>query len=256
MNIEKILQKIAIEREKKKLEGLRRIIILISVLLIGIFIGNFFVQDINLPLTGFAASGSLPTIGGSTNTWGTVLNNFLSQEHTSTGAHKNVTIQGSLDVNGNGNFTGDVNVTGNLTIFSNIVDSSGGIISIPSGFVGFFNTTTCPTGWNEMQEAVGRYFVAINTTGTLGATAGTALNDSEHRIVGNHTHGITDPTHQHALSGHANEGATGLASARSSSGQGQFPLQGAASTGITVNNTGNVSGTNAPYIQVLVCVKT
>ena len=77
-------------------------------------------------ITGFAAR--LPTIGGDSGNWGTVLNEFLQAEHTSTGGHKNVTVNGSLTVYNSSNSTqtffivngstGNINITGTVNASS------------------------------------------------------------------------------------------------------------------------------------------
>ena len=162
MNIQKSINKIVRERErrKNKFTRLRNVLVLITTLLLGIFIGVFFMQS-DFSITGFA-SGVLPTVGGNSGSWGTILNNYLSQEHTSTGGHKNVTVEGDLNVSGlirgnnwtnvsitesqisdlhtwnstnssyrtldNLTFEGDVNVTGNLSVTNNL--SVGGNLNV------------------------------------------------------------------------------------------------------------------------------
>ncbi len=129
MNIHNSLKKIIARKDlqKKRYERIRRIVILLSVFFVGIFIGNLFTQNPNFSITGFA-TGALPTVGGDSGNWGTVLNNYLSQEHTSTGGHKNVTIEGDLNVSGNFNVTGNTNLTGNLTLGEKITFAFGEII--------------------------------------------------------------------------------------------------------------------------------
>ncbi|MBS3145374.1 hypothetical protein J4414_01060 [Candidatus Woesearchaeota archaeon] len=151
---------------------------------------------------------------------------------------------------------GDINVTGNIT------DAFNGIIGIPPGFVGFFNLTGCPTGWHEDIAARGRYLVGYNSSsGTLGGTAGTALSNQENRTVGQHNHGITDPGHTHPGPNDELFKTVNTAGAADfSGGTGtrtifERTVTGTASTDITVNTNGTVEGTNAPYIQYLICVK-
>ncbi len=123
--------------------------------------------------------------------------------------------------------------------------------AVPSGFVGFFNLASCPNGWTELTSARGRYLVGLPSGGTLASTAGTALTNLENRAVGAHAHTVTDPGHSHTYSSSvgtsgASNGWTGQAtSAQTSTGM----------TGITIGNAGSVAGTNAPYIQLLVCQK-
>ncbi len=295
MNIHNSIQKIRIRRElqEERYAKIKSFVALAAMLFIGIFIGNIFTQNTNFSITGLV-TGNLPDVGDSN--WGTILNNYLLQEHTTTGAHGNVSVSGDLNVTGNVNVTGnltigdkitfrlgevidnlvngfirvtgslnvtnDINVVGDLNvagriIADNLTDSSGGLISIPSGAIMFFNTTSCPTGWNEMQEAVGRYFVAINTSGTLGAVAGTALTNQENRTVGQHNHAITDPGHMHTTD--VNRITAIFIGSQIASGTNLVAddaIINTNTTGITINNTGSVAGTNAPYIQILVCVKT
>ena len=151
---------------------------------------------------------------------------------------------------------GDINVTGNIT------DAFNGIIGIPPGFVGFFNLTGCPTGWHEDIAARGRYLVGYNSSsGTSGGTAGTALSNQENRTVGQHNHGITDPGHTHP--GPNDElfktvntaGASDFTGGTGTRTIFERTVTGTASTDITVNTNGTVEGTNAPYIQYLICVK-
>ena len=126
--------------------------------------------------------------------------------------------------------------------------------SVPSGFVGFFDLASCPSGWTDLVNAQGRYLVGLPGGGTLNGEVGQVLTNLENRAVGQHGHNITDPAHSHTYSGiwggssmpYNQQGGDGYASQRQTAG---------ASTGITVQNTGTVSGTNAPYIQLRVCKK-
>ncbi len=115
MNIQKSINKIVREREskKRKYERVRKVLILVTTLFLGIFIGSFFLQS-DFSITGFA-SGALPTIGESN--WGTILNNYLLQEHTTNGTHGNVTAE-NLNVSGNFNLSGDL-IAGNSNLFVN-----------------------------------------------------------------------------------------------------------------------------------------
>ena len=130
--------------------------------------------------------------------------------------------------------------------------------SVPSGAVMFFNGAACPSGWTELTAARGRYLVGLPSGGALAATAGTALSNLENRAVGQHTHTITDPGHQHGVSAAASSSPSCgwdvgcSANYYWSAGSG---LTGSSTTGITANSAGSVSGTNAPYLQLLVCQK-
>ena len=159
----------------------------------------------------------------------------------------------------------------NLTSLNATNISTGTLASarggVPANAVIFIPATTCPTGYTEYTTLRGRYAVGLVANGTSAATVGTALTNTENRAVGQHTHtqnahnhGITDPGHDHGIE----------ESSSTSGGAGNGPSPGTASddlstndmTGITINNqtatnqnTGSVSGTNAPYVQLLACQK-
>jgi hypothetical protein len=120
---------------------------------------------------------------------------------------------------------------------------------VPPGTVVFYDGETCPTGWEELEAARGRYIVGLSEGGTLGGTAGTALIDLEDRPTGRHDHSYLDrsiePSPEHAYWTGA-EGYYG-------SGQANKPFED--TTRITEENDTLVAGTNAPYIQLMVCVK-
>lgn len=128
--------------------------------------------------------------------------------------------------------------------------------ALPAGAVSFFNLAACPSGWTELTAARGRYLVGVPSGGTLASTVGTALSNVENRPVGQHTHGLTDPGHVHTMGIQAS--GTG---AQSGLGAGNGVFVGtiydtaSATTGITINNAGSVAGTNAPYLQLMVCQK-
>lgn len=126
----------------------------------------------------------------------------------------------------------------------------GGVV--PAGAVLFFNLPVCPAGWTELTAARGRYLLGLPGAGALGAAVGTALSDRENRAAGKHGHAITDPGHSHTVQ---DPHTIGL-------GAGPYPYGAASSletgnstTGITVNESDGASGTNAPYLQFLVCQK-
>jgi len=150
-----------------------------------------------------------------------------------------------------------LNVVGVASVTASITVAGVSNASVPRGAVMFFNLVSCPTGWTELVGARGRYVVGLPASGTLAGTQGTALTDLENRAVGTHNHGITDPGHSHGLVSvvaRINAG-WGTASWNASSDGGYSPGTQSAVTGITVNNTGVVAGTNAPYIQLRVCSK-
>lgn len=142
-----------------------------------------------------------------------------------------------LDVNGNVKGTG-------LCIGSDCRTSwpSGGGGEVPSGAVMFFNLASCPTGWTAVAGARGRYIVGLPSGGTLGGTAGTALSNLENRSTGNHSHSYTDR--------YIEEGYT-----RYAPGGVSDPRMFVSRTDSLQTSATGVNGTNAPYIQFLVCQK-
>ncbi len=162
--------------------------------------------------------------------------------------------------------------------------------NVPSGAVMFFNLAECPPGWVDLTDAEGRYLVGTPADGTVGATVGTTLTDAENRPVGEHDHAVTDAGHSHGVSdsGHNHsQGShshslfgTNIVSGSSlgdgngtprfartsststgSSGSGGIGSSStgvsvsSATTGVFVDDEGSVTGTNAPYLQLLVCEK-
>lgn len=131
-----------------------------------------------------------------------------------------------------------------------LISTSSGI---PSGMVAPFAVSSCPTGWAEYTAMRGRYVVGLVSGGALEGTAGTVLTNQENRAVGQHSHTITDPGHTHTQSFFG----TGPMSIYGSGidFNNATISGGSAVTGISVNNSGSVAGTNAPYIQLLMCKK-
>lgn len=143
------------------------------------------------------------------------------------------------------------------TLILSIQPPTDGIVA---GAVMMFNLAACPAGWTEYTAARGRYLVGLVNAGTLAATVGTALTNTENRAVGEHTHVatsvVTDAGHTHTVgvSGGGNKAQTGSDFDTYASG-----TSGSSTTGVTVAttnaNAGTVAGTNAPYLQLLVCVR-
>ncbi len=134
--------------------------------------------------------------------------------------------------------------------------SSGGGDSLPKGTIAFFNLSSCPSGWAEKTELKGRYPVGLPTAGTLGQSVGTALTNGENRAVGQHSHGVTDPGHSHNLMGQ--DGTFGPGTYGHfiwNNGPWSSGRISTSTTGISIQNSGSVAGTNAPYLQLLACEK-
>lgn len=126
--------------------------------------------------------------------------------------------------------------------------------SFPAGAVMFFNLQNCPPGWSEFAAAQGRYMVALPETGSPNGTVGTALTNLENRPVGMHTHTKTDPGHSHQHECYYFVPGSGYGATVSQETFSAGPIWGVP-TGITILDAGSVSGTNAPYIQLLICQK-
>jgi hypothetical protein len=140
---------------------------------------------------------------------------------------------------------------------------------VPAGSVMFFNLPTCPSGWTELTAAQGRYLVGLPSGGTLAGTQGTALANLENRATGQHTHNVVDPGHSHnvltddpgiifCIFPNCPNPSSKIPAAVSNINP-TFSLPNAAAsrvTGITIQGSGTVIGTNAPYLQLLVCQKT
>lgn len=130
----------------------------------------------------------------------------------------------------------------------------------PANAVMYFNSSTCPQGWNELTSARGRYIVGMPSGGTLNGTAGTPLTDTENRSVGQHNHPVNDPGHSHDYNDSSpftvfGGGWFAAGSNRDAGFQFAPRTTSPAQTGVTVGNAGSVAGTNAPYLQLLACEK-
>jgi len=113
--------------------------------------------------------------------------------------------------------------------------------SIPSNMVVFFRAGVCPPGWEPDDQVRGRYVVAVNAPGEVGAIVGEALADKENRATGQHSHPFVDRYNKHAAS-------DGYLSGGGSSGSHPFDKT-------TGGVPGAKPGTNAPYVQLLACKK-
>ncbi len=133
--------------------------------------------------------------------------------------------------------------------------------AVPRGTVAFFNLASCPRpGWEPMPEARGRYVVGVMEGGGVGRTVGEALTEQENRATGAHTHTLTPDVRNIPIYDASRQG-TGFAEGRGS-GYVQTPF--GTTRPIPVPAEGahpgqagrDVPGTNAPYIQLLVCRRT
>lgn len=142
----------------------------------------------------------------------------------------------------------------NGTAWTSMDGSSGGV---PAGTIAFFNLATCPTGWTDRTATIGgRYVVGKPSGGTLTGTRGTALSDLEDRPVGQHNHTVNDPGHSHKMGSYLPNTLAAGANTSYPALDGTGPqVSEAKATGITLDSSGSVAGTNAPYIQYLACEK-
>jgi hypothetical protein len=130
---------------------------------------------------------------------------------------------------------------------------------IPTGAVMYFNLSACPNGWNEVTAARGRYMVGLSTSATLAATVGTELSAQENRAVGKHAHNATQDAHSHTYDkGNRTGTASGATGGNVFQTDWTSTASGSATPAVTVaDSTGTFGtvGTNAPYIQFMVCEK-
>lgn len=169
--------------------------------------------------------------------------------------------------------------TADLTTINNRLTALENKPSIPTGTVAYFNLSSCPSNWTELTNARGRYIVGLPLGGTLAATNGTVLSNLEDRAVGQHSHSgttnsagshnhsISDPGHTHQIPSYNSSGGSYVVDTIVGTRTEAYYGTGSALTGISINNAGShthsfttdnagsVSGTNAPYIQFLVCQK-
>jgi hypothetical protein len=119
-----------------------------------------------------------------------------------------------------------------------------------TGAVMFFDLPACPPGWVEFTEGRGRFVVGLTPNGTFLGTRGVALADLEDRPVGRHTHAISDPGHDH---GYTPPVWTSTGDGASKAGVGSPVKTSKELTQISLDDAGDEPGTNAPYVQLLVC---
>jgi hypothetical protein len=124
-----------------------------------------------------------------------------------------------------------------------------------SNTVAFFNLSSCPPGWTDMTGTWGGlYVVGLPQGQTPGDIIGTALSAQENRPCGQHTHSVTENNHTHTGGGSTVSGDGGDVFLGYLDNQGMSGTSGPNSAYVSVDNTGP-AGTNAPYVQLLICVK-
>lgn len=131
----------------------------------------------------------------------------------------------------------------------------GASLGVPTGAVMFFNLPACPAGWDALPEAEGRYLVGLPGGGTLAAPVGTALTNKENRPAGAHTHSVPTTTSLFCvpLPGGPLCGTRDLLNPTAVDVN---TLAFSTTTDAPRTDSGGLtSGTNAPYLQLLVCQK-
>jgi hypothetical protein len=153
-----------------------------------------------------------------------------------------------------------LHVAGTLMLAASTISVSGVEMAlVPQDALMFFRSTACPAGWSEFAAAAGRYPLIRPLNGSTGTVVGTALTVAENRPVGLHTHALVDPGHSHGVSslGVSGSALTGDSAFGDINYNFSAFSSGVSVTGITVSNA-NVpaaTGTNAPYIPLLMCQK-
>jgi hypothetical protein len=122
---------------------------------------------------------------------------------------------------------------------------------IPPSAVMFFKGSACPSGWGALKNSAGgnvsgRYLVGMApglAANQYGAQVGTALSPLQNRPAGAHSHNFSE------------EGV--FTTGDEVGGLGTEVREVASTTNNRTTNQGNglISGTNAPYLQLLVCEK-
>ncbi len=231
----------------------------------------------SVTVTGFVSAESSVTAGTGFYGSGVGLSNVPASSLTGTVNPSNLVstvayTTASNSFTGNQSVTGNISATGNMSAASGIVSAGSATIAnsitvngvqyayVPSGMISFFNLTSCPAGWTAFGAAQGLYFVGAPNGISTGTVVGTALSNGENRPAGNIVETVHDPGHSHSYANPDNTSSNVLETQSGNTEVAYYapgtPNTGTAYTGITVtNNSSSVAGTNAPYIQLLVCQK-
>ena len=121
---------------------------------------------------------------------------------------------------------------------------AGSALTVPENMVAAFKSDKCPTGWSNFTEGRGRYIVGIQPGGKLAQTIGKELENEENRATGKHMHD------------HTNSYVGGSIGSKTIDGGNSYPRQTpTVQTTATVAESGTTisDGTNAPYVQLLLC---
>jgi len=118
------------------------------------------------------------------------------------------------------------------------------------GAVVAMNRTDCPAGWHAFEQGHGRYIVGLPIGGKLGGTQGFALSDLEDRPAGRHTHLYQDDSIGSGSRFTVDGGSPphGLVTRATDSNPQVEPADPK-----SPKQEPAVKGTNAPYIQLLLC---
>jgi hypothetical protein len=127
---------------------------------------------------------------------------------------------------------------------------------VPKGAIAYF-ASTCPTGWASFSGLSGRYIVGTTDTKTVGVQVGEALGAGENRATGEHKHSYVDSailSRNVFQKGHPTwfdgQGITGQFSGGTDLALAH--VSGNDTSGVV---GGTKAGTNAPYLQLMPCMK-
>lgn len=111
--------------------------------------------------------------------------------------------------------------------------------ALPKFLVVAFNEESCPEGWRAFEPGRGRYVVGLTRGGDLAKAVGNELKNQENRAAGRHTHTFSDAP----LGGSVNDGLAGGGYQRRRTER------------YSTDPNDSPEGTNAPYVQLLLCEK-